>query len=114
VKLVKVNVDTSPQISQRFEAQAIPDLAGTARRAGGRPADWRRPAGCPAIVGRECARHDRRLSICLAAGAGPRPAPGRPAVPGPSSGPGDRSSFHSPRTPRVAMARDIVPRFSRT
>jgi thioredoxin 2 len=26
VKLVKVNVDTSPQISQRFEAQAIPTL----------------------------------------------------------------------------------------
>ena len=26
VKLVKVNVDTSPQISQRFDAQAIPTL----------------------------------------------------------------------------------------
>ena len=26
VKLVKVNVDTSPQVSQRFEAQAIPSL----------------------------------------------------------------------------------------
>ena len=26
VKLVKVNVDVSPQISQRFEAQAIPTL----------------------------------------------------------------------------------------
>jgi thioredoxin 2 len=26
VKLVKVNVDTSPQISQRFGAQAIPTL----------------------------------------------------------------------------------------
>ena len=26
VKLVKVNVDTSPQISQRFRAQAIPTL----------------------------------------------------------------------------------------
>jgi thioredoxin 2 len=26
VKLVKVNVDTSPRISQRFDAQAIPTL----------------------------------------------------------------------------------------
>jgi thioredoxin 2 len=26
VKLVKVNVDVSPQLSQRFEAQAIPTL----------------------------------------------------------------------------------------
>ena len=26
VKLVKVNVDTSPQVSQRFEVQAIPTL----------------------------------------------------------------------------------------
>ena len=26
VKLVKVNVDTSPQVSQRFDAQAIPTL----------------------------------------------------------------------------------------
>jgi thioredoxin 2 len=43
VKLVKVNVDTSPQISQRFEAQAIPTLLVlrggkvTARQTGAAP-----------------------------------------------------------------------------
>ncbi len=33
VKLAKVTVDLSPQVSQRFGAQAIPDPAGAARRA---------------------------------------------------------------------------------
>ena len=43
VKLVKVNVDMSPQISQRFEAQAIPTLLVlrggkvTARQTGAAP-----------------------------------------------------------------------------
>ena len=42
LKLVKVNVDTAPQISQRFDVQAVPTLLITdggkvlARRAGGR------------------------------------------------------------------------------
>jgi thiol-disulfide isomerase/thioredoxin len=47
VKLVKVNVDTSPQISQRFAVQAIPTLL-VLRHGQVAPADGRRPPGYPA------------------------------------------------------------------
>jgi thioredoxin 2 len=43
VKLVKVNVDTSPQISQRFGARAIPTLLILRDGGGDSPADRRRP-----------------------------------------------------------------------
>jgi thioredoxin 2 len=58
VKLVKVNVDTSPQISQRFGVQAIPTLLVLRH---GQVAARRRPPGHPADLGRQRAR--RRLSI---------------------------------------------------
>jgi len=50
VKLVKVNVDASPQTSQRFDVQADPACA--ARRASRGPADRCRPTGRPAGMGR--------------------------------------------------------------
>jgi hypothetical protein len=74
VKLVKMNVDTSPQISQRFAVQAIPTLL-VLRHGQVAPSRRRRP-GYPADLGRQCA--DRRLSVdagCLpgvnAGGFGP-------------------------------------------
>ena len=48
VKLVKVNVDVSPQVSARFGAQAIPTLL--VLRGGGSPPDVRPPAALRAWV----------------------------------------------------------------
>ena len=63
VKLVKVNVDASPQISQRFGAQAIPTLL--VLRRGQVPArqTGAAPPGRPADLGRQCTRQRRWLSI---------------------------------------------------
>ena len=95
VKLVKVNVDTSPQISQRFEAQAIPTLLVlrggkvTARQTGAAPLaalrTWvdnalataapgaRRPATGRDRPGRATARPQRSPG---AGGRGARPSSG--------------------------------------
>ena len=64
VKLVKVNVNVSPQISQRFEAQAIPTLL--VLRGGRVAARQTGAAPLPALraSGQQSARHGRALNHC--------------------------------------------------
>ena len=52
IKLVKVNVDDSPKLSQRFGVQAIPTLMILRARGGGGPPGRGAPAGRPAGLGR--------------------------------------------------------------
>ena len=74
VKLVKVDVDTSPGLSRRFDIQAIPRCLSS-RTAQWRPArpERRRPRPCAAGWMRLC-RHDRadRPSVAWSA---PQPRP---------------------------------------